>query len=420
MRCQQIQELLSAYLDGEVEPSQQSQIKVHLETCPACRGQWEDLVASVALLRGLPEVSPPAFFREQLRLKLESRSFSAPRRRSWFGWPRFIAAAAVLMVALSVTTLWSGYIHPQDFLPWKNDRDSAQSITVAGRSPEKEGSIVSPGLRQESLKLEARASREKDGRGDGDVGRQEVNAGGNSLLREDTGKEAPSVTPPRAAPRLMAFSSPEMPSGEGDKSVPGTSRSGSNGELRVMAGSQNALPAPEGKMVQASDADLPGTDVKTVKEFILILEVPDISKARKDVLHLVQKYNGLTGPEEPEVVGQSSVQSTVMIIIPDEFWSKFQEDLKSLGQVKEPQTRSRDITLEYNGLVKNLALLKEKEKELQSSTTGSDLQELQRVQGEINKTMGQLHALSEAARKTAVELVLCTNSSCQQDQLQVK
>lgn len=449
MRCQQIQELLSAYLDGEVEPSQQAQIKAHLEDCATCRCQWEDLVASVTLLRGLPEVSPPESFREQLLHKLEGQRLYAPRRRFRLGWPKFIAAATILVVVFSLTSVWAGHILPQSLWPWQKGRDTAPSINVADRSLKKEVSTAPSRLRPETLEPGTGSSKDGDGYGEIQAGGQEDRAGTNFTLREGDGKggelsqqanmrtgspagrhpqsggvvkekvhaDPPPAAPRQNAPKLMAFSSPETTAGEQSKWAAGTSRSGSNGELRAKAGEKSPLNAPQAEMAQEPE-DSPGgddvkTDVKTIKEVVLILEVPDISKARKEVLNLVQKYNALAGPEEPQG------QSKVMIVISNEYWPGFQEELKSLGQVKGPRTNLRDVTLEYNGLVKNLNLLREKEKELLSST-GSDLTELERVQGEIRKITGQLHALSEAAQKTTVELVLCANSSCQQDQLQVK
>ncbi|MDQ0287171.1 hypothetical protein J2Z49_002290 [Desulfofundulus luciae] len=449
MRCQQIQELLSAYLDGEVEPSQQAKIKAHLEDCATCRYQWEDLVASVTLLRGLPGVSPPESFREQLLHKLEGRRIYAPRRRFRLGWPKFIAAAAILVVVFSLTSVWAGHILPQNLWPWHKGRDTAPSINVADRSLKKEVSTAPSGLRPETLEPGTGSSKDGDGYGEIQAGGEGDRAGTNYTLREGNGKggelsqraniridslagrhpqsggvvkEKVHADPPPAAsrqnvPELMAFSSPETTAGGQIKRAAGTSRSGSNGGLRAKASGKSASGAPRAGMAQ-EPGDSPGGDevrtgVKTVKEFVLILEVLDISKAREEVLNLVQKYNALVGPEEPEG------QSKVMIVISNEYWPGFREELKSLGQVKGSRTNFRDITLEYNGLVKNLNLLKEKEKELLSST-GSDLTELERVQGEIRKTTGQLHALSEAAQKTTVELVLCANSSCQQDQLQVK
>ena len=51
MNCKDISKLFTAYLDGEVTPEEQEQIRAHLSTCPRCRKELEALAATQYNLR---------------------------------------------------------------------------------------------------------------------------------------------------------------------------------------------------------------------------------------------------------------------------------------------------------------------------------------------------------------------------------
>lgn len=48
--CQEVDDHLSEYLDGELEPRAVAQVEVHLATCPGCARFAEELAATVAAL----------------------------------------------------------------------------------------------------------------------------------------------------------------------------------------------------------------------------------------------------------------------------------------------------------------------------------------------------------------------------------
>ncbi|NOX88399.1 MAG: zf-HC2 domain-containing protein [Calditrichaeota bacterium] len=41
MNCEQARILLMGYLDGELDSEQEKELRRHLDTCPACRAEWE-------------------------------------------------------------------------------------------------------------------------------------------------------------------------------------------------------------------------------------------------------------------------------------------------------------------------------------------------------------------------------------------
>ena len=94
-RHSRLQQLLSSYIDGEVDPTELRDVEEHLATCESCRGELETLRFTVDLLRELPEIAV-------------RRSFSlseAPgpvRTAPSLGWAAGLATsvAALLLVAL--------------------------------------------------------------------------------------------------------------------------------------------------------------------------------------------------------------------------------------------------------------------------------------------------------------------------------
>lgn len=105
MDCNQICDLLAAYLDGEVTPEEKAKIEEHLPGCPRCRAELESLSAMQKNLRGVfqaaaGEAAPPPQAWEKIRSGLKTTK----SRRGF--WPVFrislIATASTAVVAVIV------------------------------------------------------------------------------------------------------------------------------------------------------------------------------------------------------------------------------------------------------------------------------------------------------------------------------
>jgi anti-sigma factor RsiW len=64
--CKDIQEIISAYLDGAVSPDQKRLVAEHLASCPECSALREDLGKTVELVKGLEEVEPPPWLAQKI------------------------------------------------------------------------------------------------------------------------------------------------------------------------------------------------------------------------------------------------------------------------------------------------------------------------------------------------------------------
>ena len=64
--CKAINNLLPAYLDDALPPSDKERVEEHLAVCSRCRQDVADLSKAVSLLHNLEEVEPPPFFEQRI------------------------------------------------------------------------------------------------------------------------------------------------------------------------------------------------------------------------------------------------------------------------------------------------------------------------------------------------------------------
>jgi len=97
----QVAELLSAYIDGEVVADERARVEAHLAACAACAHDLATLRQTVALLGQLPQVAAPRPF----TLRESDVSAVRPARTAWWRLPwaqGVVAAAAVLLCVVAV------------------------------------------------------------------------------------------------------------------------------------------------------------------------------------------------------------------------------------------------------------------------------------------------------------------------------
>jgi len=76
MKCRDIQEKLSAYIDEELNPDQLRDIKQHLLHCQKCRSELKGLQNVDTALKGAPLYGVPARFSEKLLQEIHITSSS--------------------------------------------------------------------------------------------------------------------------------------------------------------------------------------------------------------------------------------------------------------------------------------------------------------------------------------------------------
>ena len=66
MNCEQVEELLSAYLDNMLAPEERRAVAIHLKTCKQCSATLADFRRNDNLLKRLPRVSPDPALRKRI------------------------------------------------------------------------------------------------------------------------------------------------------------------------------------------------------------------------------------------------------------------------------------------------------------------------------------------------------------------
>src|SRR5262249_41142423 len=99
--------LLSAHIDGELDPQTDSQVASHLERCESCRRSHARIAAGARWAESLPAVPAP----EGLLAEIERRIADPepfPKRRAFSPLPfRWSLAAAALLIGILLWTIES-------------------------------------------------------------------------------------------------------------------------------------------------------------------------------------------------------------------------------------------------------------------------------------------------------------------------
>ncbi|MBI3181440.1 MAG: zf-HC2 domain-containing protein [Myxococcales bacterium] len=106
MSCE-IEQDLTAFLDGELPELRAKQVEAHLPGCPSCAGTLSLIRRTVLQLAALPELSPSLALRRKVMARLDEPSGLTERLRALFRpavlMPALgMAAAASVAVVLSV------------------------------------------------------------------------------------------------------------------------------------------------------------------------------------------------------------------------------------------------------------------------------------------------------------------------------
>jgi len=108
MQCNDIQEKLSAYMDGDISSEERMLIDEHLKSCQQCNETLAELTKTTEYVRNLGDIEPPAWLTQKIMTKIRSE---AGREKSiWqkLFYPLHIKlpVEAAVAVLLAVTTIY--------------------------------------------------------------------------------------------------------------------------------------------------------------------------------------------------------------------------------------------------------------------------------------------------------------------------
>ena len=125
MKCRIVQKKLSAFQDKELVPREQEEVRSHLQTCRACREQYEKSERVWQTLGALEEIRPdPWFYRQVVRKIKEPREQALlPTIERFFQRFRIPAFASILLaIGILTGTYLGNVVVRSDFLPFQPNR----------------------------------------------------------------------------------------------------------------------------------------------------------------------------------------------------------------------------------------------------------------------------------------------------------
>jgi hypothetical protein len=101
MNCKHIRQKLVEYNEHVLDGPEQSQVEIHVQTCPTCAQELRDIKETIALLKSIPMEEPPESFWTDFSADVMNKVYAtAPpvRRKMFWTLPRFRVAMGLLAV----------------------------------------------------------------------------------------------------------------------------------------------------------------------------------------------------------------------------------------------------------------------------------------------------------------------------------
>ena len=277
MQCNDIQEKLSAYIDGDISSEERTLIDEHLKSCEQCNETLAEVTKTTEYVRDLGDIEPPAWLTQNIMTKI--RSEAGKEKSIWqkLFYPLHIKlpVEAAVAVLLAVTTI---YIF----------RTMEPEIKLA-KAPVEEMTSQIP--------LKETKSTDKD------------------LMSRKVDIVSGKV--PKASQHQTAPPETAQPFAQKEKAVP------SAGAVAKDESQQRALsPAPALRALAESKKE----------SLYLTVHVQDIKKAREDIVKVVTQLNGKITKTE-----SLADRDVLTITLSSKQFKGMIEKLRLIGEIKEKE-----------------------------------------------------------------------------------
>lgn len=356
LRCEEVRDRFSALWEKELDPSEEAEVRSHVELCPECEREYAQFDKTLLMLHSVEEVEVPEGFLPEIYEKLEERKsgrgFSDKAPWRWFPLPLpwRLPAQAVTMVAIVFLALYLTQRVPEESLrKVTNERQapvSEEKKTEGGvKTPQAVDQLVANRTiaKKEDMKdtpqtLKEEVAAEKRGKDSRTVAAESS--------RESSAGRPPAIPLPQAALRPQAESPAPIPAGKemeekevlkrpseaaGDEKAVGEPKGVISPAPARLKGDEPArssllkMKASEGTG-ETRDAGSPGP--KPSQE--IVLKSPDPKEIVLKVQGLVKQFNGETITTEG---------NTLLISLPSSSLSEFRRNLEEVkASVKKRET----------------------------------------------------------------------------------
>lgn len=348
LKCEEVRDRFSALWENELDPSQEAEVRSHVELCPECEREYVRFDRTLRMLHSVEDVDVPEGFLPGIYKKIEERASSrgfpdkAPWR--WFPLPLpwRLPVQAVAMVAIVFLALYLTQRVPDESLRMKvtNERQapvSEEKKTEGGvKTPQAVDQTVANRVigRKEDMKDTPQTLKEEAPVGKADKDSRTVAA---ESSRESSAGRPLAVPLPQAALRPQAESPAPIPAGKkmeeeevlkrpseaaGDEKAVGEPKGVISPAPPRLKGAEPArssllkMKTSEGTG-ETRDADSPRP--KPSQE--IVLKSPDPKEMVSKVQGLVKQFNGETITTEGNIL---------LISLPSSSLSEFRRNLEEV------------------------------------------------------------------------------------------
>ncbi len=360
MKCEQVQQLIPDWLDGEAEAFQAEAIEKHIDKCQPCRDEASFWQAVGSTLREETEnIKAPPGFAAGVMAQLPQQQETGFGRLA-ARWKRSIAAAAAFLLLAAGAA--GGYLQwGLNTLPRVAQNEKLPGIVTEHNPAQNDPIAVAPDPQEGSgEKGPANEQNEQGVAGPDNDGTQETDNTGSNGKKPDPAANS------------------------------GNTKAGASGNPEVEPGA-NTAPA---QYVWLND----NVD-RVLERTFLRLAVDDFTAAHNQAV----AYLNSTGAQY-EILGSENTvsgnQESLKIVVDSKLSSALVKNLKTLGQVVTADSQRNDITGRYN---ENVEQYRSLEAQLASTESAAEREQLQVKMAGIE---AQLKAWDKEARTDTIILWL--------------
>jgi hypothetical protein len=105
MNCENIKELLNAYIDDLLSEKERQAVQAHIASCPSCRKELDELAQAVNLVRKLDRIVPPPWFSEQVMMNIRKEEHKKKGVISRLFFPLYIKLPVQALATVVIAVL---------------------------------------------------------------------------------------------------------------------------------------------------------------------------------------------------------------------------------------------------------------------------------------------------------------------------
>lgn len=323
MKCDEALEMMSLYLDNELDPVSEKELFAHIATCKDCNTELSELKGLLTGLDNVPFVELPIGYHDELMGKLKKQtpnyvaSFPQKKRAHWQGYGAMVAAFLLVVMAGGGI----GKIMSENQSRLQLNKTEKSSGALKARNETDTG--ISSGAQDEQNEKDI-VLVEKASKGVTQIDKRDIKNGKNATTQETLQEDIRSVSPTIAKTK--------------------ESNSKNNKEdmikepIAPRAKEERIVSEAPFRMMMASDVGIPLEEEPKLKHLFMELEVKDLQKAVETVHKEAEKLNGSI--LEQSVSGAVRGEKDIILEIPS---SRYEEAVQMLMQLGIPITKQESI-----------------------------------------------------------------------------